>query len=88
VSPSRETVDRYIAEILILLRKTYANPDVVSQLDPELPMQAQGMDSVDMPLMVLGVQDQYKVVFEDRELARLRTLRDFATLLAQKLGAR
>jgi acyl carrier protein len=87
VSPSRETVDRYIAEILVLLRMIHANPDVVSQLDPELPMQAQGMDSVDMPLMVLGVQDQYKVVFEDRELARLRTLRDFAALLAQKLGA-
>lgn len=87
MSPSPATIERYIFEILDLLHKTYANPEVVRRLDPDLPLQAQGMDSVDMPLMVLGVQDQYKVAFHDQELAELKTLREFAGRLAQKLGA-
>lgn len=79
-------IDQCMNTILTLMRKTYVNPKVLERLDPDRPLVEQGMDSVDLPLMVLVAQDHYKIEYDEEELTGLSTLREFAALTARKAG--
>ncbi len=79
-----QAIDQCMGTILTLMRKTYVNPKILENLDPDRPLVEQGMDSVDLPLMVLVTQDHYKIEYDDAELTDLSTLWEFATLTARK----
>lgn len=86
MSPAPTAIDQCMGTILTLMHKTYVNPKVLEHLDPDRPLVEQGMDSVDLPLMVLVAQDHYEIEFEEEELTGLSTLREFAVLTARKAG--
>ncbi len=81
-----QAIEQCMGTILILMRKTYVNPKVLENLDPDRPLVEQGMDSVDLPLMVLVAQDHYTIEYDEEELTGLSTLREFAALTARKAG--
>ncbi len=86
MNPDPQTVGACLAVILDLMHKTYVNPEVLARLDPDRPLFEQGLDSVDLPLMVLAVQERYGIAYTDAELGELQTLREFAALTATKAG--
>jgi acyl carrier protein len=78
---------RKVAEIIIGELKL---EDVTADtFDPEMDLVDElGIDSMDLATIALVLQDEYKIVIDEDDYARLKTIRLIADYISEKLSAK
>lgn len=72
------------------LKKIFAGlvpDDVMSRMDPALPLTSQGVDSLALTALAVALQSAFKVTITPEEGIKLKTLNDVAAYL-NKMGAK
>ncbi|MEE9936407.1 MAG: phosphopantetheine-binding protein [Deltaproteobacteria bacterium] len=78
---------RHVAEIIIgELKLEDVTPDT---FNPEMDLVDElGIDSMDLATIALVLQDEYKIVIDEDDYPKLKTVRLIAEYIAEKLAAR
>lgn len=63
-----------LAHILDLMKELGIEKELVDSLKPELPLLEQGMDSVDLPVFVFGIEKKYGINLFSVRSHKVRTL--------------
>ncbi len=75
-----------VDDVLNLMR-TYAVPaELVDRLDPAASMAMQGVDSLALTLVAMGLQHAYGIQLTVEEGLTLRTVEDVVVMLNNRLG--
>jgi acyl carrier protein len=61
---------------------------VVADLQPDTPLKEQGFDSVDIPLVTIGIKEELGIDLTDEEVSLNMTLNDLTRHVLEKLEAR
>lgn len=72
-----------IIEIIVVA--CYAEPDTADIRD-ELPFKDLGLDSLDMVLIIMSLEDEFKLVFDNREYSNEMTLGELVDLVLRKMS--
>lgn len=68
-------------QLIKIMLDAGVEPEVVQALRPDMPLIAQGVDSIDHAAILLTIQDTLGVMVGDEESLTLTTLEDFEALL-------
>jgi acyl carrier protein len=73
-----------VETIKSVMKRIGVRAELVDALDPALPLVGQGVDSIDYPLTVIGVEHHFRIKLDEKELLGIVTLLDFAALIRRK----
>ena len=78
---------RHVAEVIIgELKIQDVTPDT---FDPDMDLVDElGIDSMDLATIALVLQDEYKIVIDEDDYPKLKTIRLIADYIREKLAAR
>ncbi|MEE9910201.1 MAG: phosphopantetheine-binding protein [Deltaproteobacteria bacterium] len=86
---SKETkgIERHVAEIIIgELKLEDVTPDT---FNPDMDLVDElGIDSMDLATIALVLQDEYKIIIDEDDYPRLKTVRLICEYIEEKLAAR
>lgn len=74
------------ADIITLMREAGVNPEVVNKLKFDAPLVAQGLDSMDLPVIAVATEKKYGIDLSDADAVKLKTINDFAAYVNQKMA--
>jgi len=82
-----KVIIRHVAEVIIGELKLQ---DVTADtFDPDMDLVDElGIDSMDLATIALVLQDEYKIVIDEDDYPRLKTIRLIADYIKEKLGGR
>ena len=69
---------------VVALIKELCYPDTPDLTDQDRPLLDAGLDSLDFASMLMAVEDRYGVKIEDKDIPRLRTIRDLVGFLERR----
>ena len=70
-------IEKTLTELLI------NTVDSVSEIDTNIPLSHQGVDSLDLNSFFLEVETHYKIVIDDNRVAELDTIKKLAIFLSE-----
>lgn len=73
-----------VETIKSVMKRIGVKAELVDSLDPALPLAGQGVDSIDYPLTVIGVEHCFQIKIDENELLSVVSLLDFAALIRRK----
>lgn len=73
------------ADIIALMLEAGLNPDVVNNLKFDKPVVDQGIDSMDLPITAVAMENKFGIDLSDIDAVELRTINDFVGFVNQKL---
>jgi len=72
------------AELIEVIKKEVDQKIDFDNLDPEVAMTDQGIDSLDRTSIFLAIEDEYDLQFSDDEIDNFKTLKDIIDYLNNK----
>ncbi|MEN6509286.1 MAG: phosphopantetheine-binding protein [Smithella sp.] len=86
-STETKGIVRHVAEIIIgELKLEDVTPDT---FNPDMDLVDElGIDSMDLATIALVLQDEYKIIIDEDDYPRLKTVRLIAAYIAEKLAAK
>ncbi len=73
-----------IAEVFALMDEIGIEREVIDSIDPDAPLIAQGIDSMDFPALAIAAEKKFGVDISDTSAARLKTMNDFVRFINEK----
>ncbi len=64
-------------QILKLFVDNGVDQKLVSKLKPDVSLTAQGLDSVDYPVVIVAIKEKWGIAITEKEAAEIKTLQDF-----------
>lgn len=78
---------RYVAEVII--RELKIEDVTADTFNPDMDLVDElGIDSMDLATIALVLQDEYKIVIDEDDYPKLKTIRLIADYIKEKLAAR
>ncbi len=72
-----------IEEMKELMLQIGMSKELVTGIDPAIPLAGQGVDSVDCPAFAVALEKKYNVTISDTDSLQLKTINDFVAFVNQ-----
>ncbi len=73
------------SDIINLIKEMGTNEKFVNSLMVDVPLIAQGMDSIDLPMLAVETEKKYHVDLSDASAGQLKTINDFVDFVNKKI---
>ena len=71
-------------DVLALMKDAGIKASIVDTLKNDVPLLAQGLDSIDMPIVAAAIEAKYGIELSTAQAAELRTINDLAAFFNKK----
>jgi len=72
-------------DIINLMKETGMDEKYVTNLKADLPLIAQGMDSIDLPVLAAETEKKFHIDLSDASAGQLKTINDFVAFVNKKI---
>lgn len=73
------------ADVIALLKEVGVEEEIINKLKNDIPLLAQGIDSIDLPALVAVTEDMYKVDLSNISTIKVKTIDDYVAFVNEKL---
>jgi acyl carrier protein len=73
-------------EILAIMEEIGIARELIDDINPDVPLLAQGVDSLDFPAIAVAAERKFGVDISDAGAARLKTINDLVRFINEKSG--
>ncbi len=73
------------ADIIEIMKEVGVDAEIVKKLKNDVPLLAQGLDSIDLPAIAAAAEKKFKIDLSDADATILKTINDFVAFVNTKL---
>lgn len=73
------------ADVIALLKEVGVEEEIINKLKNDIPLLAQGIDSIDLPALVVATEDKYKIDLSNINTIKVKTIDDYVAFVNEKL---
>lgn len=73
------------ADVIALLREVGVEEEIIEKLKNDVPLLAQGIDSIDLPALAAATEAMYKIDLSNIDTIKVKTIDDFVAFVNVKL---
>lgn len=73
------------ADVIALLKEVGVEEEIINKLKNDVPLLAQGIDSIDLPALVVATEDKYKIDLSNINTIKVKTIDDYVAFVNEKL---
>jgi len=73
------------ADIIEIIKEVGVDAEIVKKLKNDVPLLAQGLDSIDLPAIAAATEKKFKIDLSDADATILKTVNDFAAFVNARL---
>lgn len=74
------------SDIVNVMKQAGISQTVLDGLKMDVPLVAQGLDSIDLPAVAAATEKQFKLDLSDADAAQLKTVNDYVRYVSAKLN--
>lgn len=73
------------ADVVAIMKEVGVDAEIIGKLKNDVPLLAQGLDSIDLPAIAAATEKKYNIDLSDADATILKTINDFVAFVNAKL---